>query len=49
MIQSCSPCRPGPAATFQDATYGKGLRVFTKSGKASDQYRCTVCGATIKK
>jgi len=30
---------------FQDATYGKGMRVFNETGKdGKGGYRCTVCG-----
>lgn len=33
---------------FQDATYGKGMRVFNETGKDQQAgYRCTVCGNTI--
>ena len=41
---------------FQDALYGKGMRLFNPQGKGKDQgssYICTVCGksttGTIKK
>ena len=34
---------------FQDATYGKNMRVFNEMGKeGKDGYRCTVCGKEIK-
>lgn len=34
---------------FQDATYGKNMRVFNVCGKGSQKtgYRCTVCGNKI--
>ena len=46
---SCS-CTTGPSAAFQDARYGKGVRVAnlsTKSvraGVSSVEVSCTVCG-----
>jgi len=30
---------------FQDAQYGKGIRLCNPMGKAEGYYRCTVCGA----
>lgn len=30
---------------FQDRTYGRGIRVMNKTGKAGE-YRCTGCGST---
>lgn len=43
MIAKCN-CKH----TFQDQRYGKGKRVFNRSGaKGKDnEYRCTVCGLT---
>ena len=39
-IMQCS-CQ----SEFQDATYGKGMRVFNEIGKdGKGGYRCTVCG-----
>lgn len=45
MFASCHPCKPGPAATFQDEKYRSHKRVFTE-GKTP---RCTVCGRETKK
>lgn len=34
---------------FQDATYGKGMRLFNEAGKdKAIELHCTVCGNTIK-
>lgn len=43
-VGHCFPCRPSP---FQDATYGKNLRLFNRRSDQNNKkrYRCTVCGA----
>lgn len=45
----CSPCRPGPAADFQDRRYGRGRRLHNRTRQsaaaAQRRWRCTVCAA----
>ena len=38
------PCTCGHK--FQDEKHGKGKRVFNSA--KDDQWRCTVCGSTVK-
>jgi len=44
----CSPDGNTCGAKFQDAKYGKGMRVHNKAvhkgPKGTSKYRCTVCG-----
>lgn len=47
-IVSCK-CSDGPAAQFQDKTYGPQRRVACATQKGNDKtqdVRCTVCGTT---
>lgn len=46
-LKPCSPCKDTPAARYQDATYGKGIRVYNTTLSKGERisYRCTVCGA----
>jgi len=44
----CVPTRSGDAASFQDKTYGEGVRVAVpklKHNGVSIPVSCTVCGA----
>lgn len=35
--------------SFQDETYGKGMRVFNPIGKdGTSGYRCSVCGKEVR-
>lgn len=51
MIAHCGICKSGPAADYQDKTYGQGNRVFNlcaKAEKSGQEARCTVCGKTMQ-
>lgn len=45
-LAPCSPCRSNSlGAAYQDAIYGKGIRVHNVTGpKRHHMLRCTVCG-----
>jgi hypothetical protein len=44
-VKRCS-CTGGKAAEYQDATYGKNMRVMNEDQKKG--YTCTVCGSKHK-
>lgn len=44
-VKKCN-CAGSPAAKYQDATYGNGMRVMNEDMKKG--YTCTVCGAKHK-
>lgn len=43
MIKACSCPDNTPSAVFQTKTYGKGMRLWTKTNKG-EANQCTLCG-----
>lgn len=52
VVKACIPCKPGPAATYQDKKYGQHQRVHVRTRQNSPivqrSLKCTVCGGEKK-